>query len=100
MGKNIEWNELTEEQISFINNFLKNPPTYYKWFYSFYKKYIGTTIFFTIIIVGILAIIQNNTNLDLWNIMLSLFFFNICFFLTNSIVYAMSIYFSLFIFLK
>ena len=75
MEKFITWEELSDKQLDAITWFRLNPPRYYKWFYKFYKKYIGTTIFFTIIAVAILGIIYNNTNADFWNLLMGLFFF-------------------------
>jgi len=74
MEKYKTWDDLTKDQVSAINEFMENPPKYYIWFYKFYKKFIGVTIFFSIIAVGILSIIHNNSNLDLWNLMKSIFF--------------------------
>lgn len=75
MEKFVKWVDLTQKQREAIDWFQKNPPKYYKWFYKFYKKYIGTTIFFTILAVGILGIIYNNVEADFWNVLLGLFFF-------------------------
>ena len=64
MEKYITWEELTDDQLDAISWFAENPPKYYKWFYKFYKKYIGNTIFFGILTVGALMIIFNDAIFD------------------------------------
>lgn len=64
MEKLIKWEDLTPEQVDKINWFKLNPPKYYKWFYKFYKKYIGNVIFFGILTVAALMIIFNDAIFD------------------------------------
>lgn len=58
------WDDLTQEQQDAIHDFIENPPKYYKWFYKFYKKFLGSFIFFGIIAVGALMIIFNDAIFD------------------------------------
>ena len=53
---------MTEEHRELIRNF--KFPKYYKWFYKFYKKWIGNVIFFGIVAVGALMIIFNDAIFD------------------------------------
>ena len=71
MGKLILWEDLTPEQVDAITYFRLNPPKYYKWFYKFYKKYIGNVIFFGILTVGALMIIFNDA---IFNVVKGMFF--------------------------
>ena len=71
MEKFINWEELSDDQLDAITWFRLNPPKYYKWFYKFYKKWIGNTIFFGIIISGALMIIFNDA---IFNIVKGIFF--------------------------
>ena len=75
MNSLLENLNLSDHQISRIEWFMKNPPKYYKWFYRFYTKYIGKIIFISIILCGILMIIHNHINADIFNIILGFFFF-------------------------
>lgn len=68
-----KWEDLTPEQINLIVNW--KPPKYYRWFYKWYKKWIGNTIFFSIVIAGILMIIHNSLNIDLFDVIKGIFFF-------------------------
>ena len=72
MEKFITWEELSGDQLDAITWFRLNPPKYYKWFYKFYKKWIGNTIFFGIIISGALMIIFNDAIFD---VVKGIFFF-------------------------
>lgn len=69
--------QLTEDQIKAIEWFQANPPKYYKWFYKFYKKYIGITVLITFILMGILGICHNWVfkNVDFFDIIKYMFFF-------------------------
>ena len=62
MEELIKWEELTPEQVDKITWFRLNPPKYYKWFYKFYRKYIGTTIFLSIVLAGLLMIIFSDVS--------------------------------------
>ena len=64
MEELIKWEDLTPGQVDKITWFRLNPPKYYKWFYKFYKKYIGNVIFFGILTVGALMIIFNDAIFD------------------------------------
>jgi len=64
--------ELTKEQLEAIDWFIANPPKYYAWFYKFYNKWIGNVIFFTIVAIGALMIIFNDSIFD---VVKGMFFF-------------------------
>jgi hypothetical protein len=66
------WQDLSPGEVREIVNF--RPPKYYRWFYHFYKKYLGTTICCLILVMGILGIVYNNVQLDFWNVLLGGFF--------------------------
>jgi len=72
MGNNKNWDQLTDEQMESINSF--HPPRYYIWFYKFFKKYLSYIIFFGIIKTGVLMIIHNSLNIDIFNVIKGLFF--------------------------
>ena len=63
------WQDLTAEEVRKIMDF--KPPKYYRWFYHFYKKYLGTTICCLILVIGIMGIIYNNVQLDFWNVLMA-----------------------------
>jgi len=67
------WKDLSSEETRKILDF--KPPKYCRWFYHFYKKYLGVTIVFSILSVAVLGIIYNNSNLEFWNLLLGIFFF-------------------------
>ena len=66
------WQDLTPEEVRKIVNF--RPPKYYRWFYSFYRKYLSTTICCLILVIGILGIIYNNIEAEFWGVLRSGFF--------------------------
>jgi hypothetical protein len=66
------WDELTEDQIEAIESF--RPPKYYIWFYKFYKKFLAYFFFFGIIGSGILMLLSNSLNIDIFNIIKGIFF--------------------------
>lgn len=72
LSKNLN---LSLEQIKEIEWFLKNPPKYYKWFYKFYTKYLGKTIFFSIILCGIMMVIHHYISADIFDLIKYFFFF-------------------------
>jgi hypothetical protein len=79
------WNELSEDQVKSINSFL--PPKYYIWFYKFYTRFLGYFIFFGMIMAGILMIIHNFFNIDLFDVIKGLFFL-----LFSIVLWALSAY--------
>jgi hypothetical protein len=85
MEKLKNWAMLTPEQIKAITEF--RPPKYYIWFYKFYKRFLSYFFFFGIISAGILMVIHNTLNIDLFDVIKGLFFV-----LFGSIFWALSAY--------
>jgi hypothetical protein len=80
-----KWNDLSNDQKKAIKSF--SPPKYYIWFYKIYNKYLSSLLFFSIISAGILMIIHNIIDIDLFNIVKGFFFF--CF---SIVIWAFSAY--------
>jgi len=66
------WDELTDEQKEAIRSF--RPPKYYIWFYKLYKKFLSFLLFFGIIGAGVLMVLHNFLNVDLFSVIKGIFF--------------------------